>query len=147
MYTKQKLETLLKLDIIRFCIVGGTGFVINLMILVALGHLLRLPVFLAQMIGAEIALFSNFMLHNTWTYKARKTKKSFVRLLVGFHTVTWPAIIGSAIMVSVGVRILHLSKLFALVVSSAIALVWNFLWSKYIIWRDTSPKDVEKITV
>jgi len=34
----------------------------------------------------------------------------------------------------------------ALSVSSAIALVWNFLWSKFIIWKDVSSKEVKKLS-
>jgi dolichol-phosphate mannosyltransferase len=144
-YTKAQIGRLLKIDFIRFCIVGGTGFVINLVILVTLHSLLGLPVYIAQFFGAEIALFSNFMLHHHWTYKSHVVEKSIPKLIVQFHASSWPAIIGSTLMVSAGVKLLHFNELLALAVSSAIALGWNFAWSKYIIWRDMSSKDVSKV--
>ena len=144
-YTKEQLQRLLKIDFIRFCIVGGTGFLINMAILATLTHGFRLPVFAAQFIGAEVALFSNFMLHHHWTYKHNKVEKSLTSLLVQFHATSWPAIIGSTIMVSSGVEVFHLNAYVALMVSSVTALLWNFGWSKYVIWRDVGEKEIEEI--
>lgn len=141
-YTRSQLNRLLKIDFIRFCIVGGTGFVINLVILLALRKFFGAPVFVAQFFGAEIALFSNFMLHHHWTYKDNHVEKSVPTLILQFHASSWPAILGSTVMVSVGVKVLHFNELLALVVSSIIALGWNFAWSKYVIWRDLPSKSV-----
>jgi dolichol-phosphate mannosyltransferase len=144
-YTRSKLRHLLKIEFVRFCIVGGTGFVINFIILTILHRLLNFPVFIAQLIGAEIALFSNFMMHHHWTYKAHKVEKTITKLVIQFHATTWPAILGSALMVTGGEKILHLDNLLALAVSSIIALLWNFVWSKYVVWRNITPLEVEKI--
>jgi dolichol-phosphate mannosyltransferase len=144
-HTKARLQHLIKLDFIRFCIVGGTGFVINFFILTVLHNFLDFPVFLAQLIGAEVALFSNFMMHHHWTYKAHRVEKTKLTLIIQFHASTWPAIIGSTLMVTAGEKLLHFSDLLALAVSSAIALLWNFSWSKYVVWRDVTPKEIEKI--
>lgn len=144
-YTKKQLTKILKIDFVKFCIVGGLGFVINFTILGVLHKVLDWPLIIAQLIGAEIALFSNFLLHHHWTYKNR-SKRSLTSLIIQFHAVSWPAILGSTVMVSFGVRVLHLSDFLALAASSAIALVWNFAWSKYVIWRKITPSDIEKIT-
>lgn len=144
-YTTRKIKRLLKIDFVRFSIVGGTGFVINFIILITLTKFFGFSTAIAQLIGAETALFSNFMLHNNWTYKSKHVKKSISSLLIQFHATTWPAILGSTLMVSLGVEVFHLSKLLALVISSAIALLWNFGWSKFVIWREVSNKQVENI--
>ena len=144
-YTRDRFRHLIKIDFVRFCIVGGTGFVINFIILIILHKYLKVPVFVAQLIGAEIALFSNFLMHHHWTYKEHKVDKSIQKLLIQFHASTWPAIVGSALMVTAGERIFHLSNLLALMVSSVIALLWNFGWSKYVIWRSITPTEIERI--
>lgn len=97
-YTREQIKRLLKIDFVRFCIVGGTGFVINLIILTALHRWVSMPIFFAQLIAAEIALFSNFILHHNWTYKNNKVKKSIPTLLLQFHVTSWPAILGSAVI-------------------------------------------------
>lgn len=141
-YTRDKVLRLLKIDFIRFCIVGGTGFTINLIFLVSLTKFFGLSTAIAQLIGAEIALFSNFLMHHHWTYKSHNVKKSFKSLIIQFHATTWPAILGSTLMVSVSVSVFHLSKLVALIISSVISLMWNFFWSKYVVWRDVTDKEV-----
>lgn len=144
-YTQARFQHLIKIEFVRFCIVGGTGFVINFIILTILHRLLNFPVFIAQLIGAEVALFSNFMMHHHWTYKSHKVEKTITKLVIQFHATTWPAVLGSALMVTAGEKLLHLNNLLALAVSSIIALLWNFVWSKYVVWRNITPLDIEKI--
>lgn len=144
-YMGEKFRHILKLDFVRFCIVGGTGFVINLILLTIFNKVLNIPIFIAQLLAAEIALFSNFMLHHNWTYKHRRIQKSLASLIVQFHATSWPAILGSSIMVSLGVRVLHFNSILALVIASAIALGWNFGWSKFVVWRNVTPKEIEEI--
>jgi putative flippase GtrA len=140
----KSIQRLLKIDFVRFCIVGGVGFCINFALLIGLTKFARLPVFWAQLIGAEVALFCNFMLHHNWTYRHRKVKKSIGTLLAQFHATSWPAIVGSTLMVAGGVRFLHLTKLVALVVSSVVALAWNFTWSKFVVWRSVTEREIEE---
>jgi len=92
-------------------------------------------VFVAQLLSGEVALFSNFILHHHWTYKGHNVSKTIGRLLVEFHITSWIAIVGSAALVTAGVSLLHLHYFVALVISSIIALGWNFGWTKFVIWR------------
>lgn len=144
-YTKTQLARLLKIDFVRFCIVGGSGFFINLAILTGTHRLFNFPIPLAQFIGAEIALFSNFLLHDRWTYKKHKVDKTKKTLIIQFHASTWPAIIGSTLMVSAGVKVFDLTEIEALIISSVVALGWNFVWSKYVIWRDVKVENLEEV--
>jgi dolichol-phosphate mannosyltransferase len=131
---------LLKVDFVRFCIVGAIGFAINLAILTLLYRTFHSPLIVSQLIAGEIALFSNFLFHHHWTYRANKVRKAISVLIVQFHVTSWMAIIGSALMVTAGVEILDLNYFMALVLSSATALLWNFGWSKFVIWRKRSPE-------
>lgn len=129
------MNQLLKIDFVRFCLVGALGFVINYILLTLLYKILHSPLFLAQLVAAEVALFSNFIFHHHWTYKASKVRKTITTLIVQFHLTSWVAIVGSALIVSFCVRELGLNYGIALILSSAIALAWNFAWSKFVIWR------------
>lgn len=132
----------LHFDFVRFGLVGASGFLLNLAILTFLHKLLGVPVFVAQLIGAEIALFSNFILHDRWTYKRNNVTKALSQLLVQFHLTSWVAIIGSALLVSFFVNVMHLSDFIALVISSVIAMGWNFATSKFYVWRhEHQPKE------
>ncbi len=144
-YTRAQIVRLLKIDFVRFCIVGGLGFTINLVILMFLNKVLGFHIFISQFIGAEVALFSNFLLHHHWTYKHHKVDKEKHRLFIQFHLTSWPAILGSASMVTLCERFLHFNNLSALAVSSVVALMWNFLWSKYVVWRKITNEEIEGI--
>lgn len=132
------MEKIIRHHFVRFCLVGALGFVINYLILTLLYKLLGIPVFIAQLVAAEIALFSNFLLHHNWTYKGHGVQKGIGQLLIQFHASSWVAIVGTAGIISFCVDYLHLHYFPALVIASVLALGWNFLWSKYVIWRHHS---------
>jgi len=136
------MRRLLQSDFIRFCIVGSLGFFINFAILTLLYKVFHSPLFISQIIAAEIALFSNFMFHHHWTYKANHVRKTLSKLIVQFHLTTWFAVIGSALIVSAGVHVLHLHYFPSLVLASGTALLWNFGWSKFVIWRQHTPHEI-----
>ncbi len=138
------MQKILKIDFVRFCIVGTLGFVINFVILTLLYRKFHSPLFISQLIAAEIALFSNFMFHHHWTYKASKVRKTMTRLIVQFHLTSWVAVIGSAAIVSGGVHILHLHYAASLVLASGLAMVWNYGWSKFVIWRKHTPHEAHE---
>ncbi len=138
------INELLDKDFVRFCVVGGLGFVINFALLTVLYRIMNAPLFLSQLVAAEVSLFNNFLLHHHWTYKKNNSVKSLRRLVVQFHATSWIAIVGSAALVSTGVHAFNLNYVVSLVISSVVALGWNFFWSKYVIWKhhdDVGHKD------
>lgn len=137
---RKSLQKLLKIDFVRFCIVGTSGFIINAVLLTILNKDLHSP-FVTQLIAAEIALFSNFLFHHHWTYKANKTRKTISTLIIQFHATSWVAIVGSTFLVTIGILYLHLAPVVALAISSAVVLFWNFGWSKFVIWRKPISKE------
>ncbi len=130
------MRKILKVDFVRFCIVGGIGFLVNFLLLTLLYKILSIPLFIAQLISAEIALFGNFLLHHNWTYKEKRSAKTVKTLLIQFHASSWAAILGTAIIVSVCVNHFKMDYIVALALAGVAALFWNFVWSKYVIWRD-----------
>lgn len=139
------IQQLIRLDFVRFCIVGVSGFVINLILLKMLSESLKINIFIAQLISSEISLFSNFIMHNYWTYKHKRVTKTIPMLLWQFHATSWIAILGSALIVGGLVSWLKMDKVIALVIASVIALGWNFVWTKFVIWRHEQEEQTEEI--
>lgn len=125
----------MRFDFVRFCMVGATGFLINFCLLTLTFKILGMPIFIAQLISGEISLFSNFLLHDRWTYKHKNVTKRLRHLLWQFHVTSWIAVAGSATLVSVCVHVFELNYVVSLIISSGTALFWNFTWTKYVIWR------------
>src|SRR3990172_9040991 len=105
-YIAGKVKDLHKIDFVRFCIVGTLGFIINFSLLTVFFKVLGFHIFVSQLLSSEIALFNN--------------------LLIQFHMSSWSAILGSAAIVTLSVRVFHLHYLVALVIASAVGLMWNF---------------------
>lgn len=131
------VKKLLGMDFVRFCIVGAGGFAINFALLTLCYKVLHWPLFLAQLLSGEMALFHNFILHHNWTYKDRRTLKTLKILLIQFHATSWFAIVLASVIVTLGVSVLRLHYVVALMIASSLGLLWNFLWSKYIIWSNS----------
>ena len=130
------VERLLRQDFVRFCVVGGVGFLINLVILKLLHDAWHWPIVLATLIGAEVAYFSNFLFHNSWTYKhGQRAEKSFRRLLVQFHLSAWSGMLLNTVIVYVAVVMFRQDSAVGLIIASLIVLFWNYFWTKFYIWR------------
>lgn len=94
---------LLNSSFIRFCVVGGTGFLINLIGL-ELFYRLGFKPFIATAIGAEFAIISNFILNNYWTFSHKKIAKheNKLRKFIQFNTVSFGALLIQAFIVGIG---------------------------------------------
>jgi len=120
-------------DFIRFCIVGAFGFTVNAAMLTFWLKLVGLPLILASLISAEGAFLCTFILHKRWTYTAPVTKTGR-QLLVEFHGSAWLGMLLSTLLIYVLVRA-GLHFLVAQPRASVIVLFWNFIWTKFYIWR------------
>ena len=72
---------------IKFLIVGGTGFIVQLL-MIDLFIRLGSEQFVASMVGGEAAILSNFLLNNMWTFndtKSIKEQGGFFQRLVKFN--------------------------------------------------------------
>jgi dolichol-phosphate mannosyltransferase len=92
--------------LIKFLFVGGTGFVLQF-VLTLLCIKLALAQFVATMIGAEIAILSNFFLNNFWTFQDTKHIKeqgSIVSRLIKFNFASISSIVIQGIAAYLAVR-------------------------------------------
>lgn len=125
---------MLAIDTVRFVIVGGLGFIINLTVLTVMHGAFGLPVAISQIIGAETAILSNFYLHSIWTYKGA-TEKPLGTRLAQFHASAWVGSGITSVLLIICVNHLHVFYPVALVIGSLGGMIWNYLWTKFVIFR------------
>ncbi len=116
---------------VRFCLVGGTGTAINTTVLYSLARGLGLPLPVSSAMAVELAVLSNYLLNDRFTFAARRP--SFRRLakfnitsLAGLGvnvTIIW-------ILARHGVYFLA-----ANLVGIAAAVVVNYTFSVAWVWR------------
>ncbi len=89
---------------VKFVIVGGTGFIVDSIILYVLAIKLHFPPWLAKLISAEAAIFNNFTLNNFWSFSHKQIdegKRNFVKGLTKFNIVS----LGNIVIQTVGITI------------------------------------------
>lgn len=123
---------------LKFCVVGTIGFIIN-----ALG----LELFYragfrpgpAAAGGGEIAIISNFILNNVWTFSAKKItslSQLFLKFLQ-FNLTSIGAVLIQGVVVGLGTSVLGDETRFLFMAASIIFLVVPYNWLIYsrIIWK------------
>ncbi len=125
----------------KFLVVGGIGFIIQLIVYRTLISATTLPLGLANLFSAQLAIFSNYNLNNLWTFKHEKTKNltAYVVKMIGFFASsnTGVIIIQSG-LVQLGE--LLFGRKYPLpyvyfVLATGVLLIYNFSMYRFVIWR------------
>ena len=76
---------------IKFCVVGGSGVLVDMTVLylVADPTTLAWNLTAAKVCSAEVALLNNFLWNEVWTFRcaAKCARGGWMRRLVGFHAI------------------------------------------------------------
>lgn len=142
----------------RFCVVGFTGFIINtlgLEIFVRLG----LRPSISGMFGAEIAIISNFILNNYWTFAAKKIvslKKAPVKFIqfnitsigavfIQGGTIELGTLVFGGLMNSIFFGVLtpywgHNGYRVFYIIGVGFGLIWNYFMYTTFIWKTRKSK-------
>ena len=133
---------------IKVCLVGGIGAVIQF----SLFNSLRLKISpeYANTIAVEIAVISNFIINNTWTFKEEKIKFSQIGKLIvkflQFNLVSLGSIFIQFLVMKIGISTLRRSFLLEnafVAVGILIGLLWNYTMYTKLIWKKA--KNAKKI--
>jgi dolichol-phosphate mannosyltransferase len=168
--TVARISELLASRIFKFLVVGGIGFIVNIVfynlfkllnlwtiigsaIGVSVGEGLLSNIFsnegLAVILAAEVAILSNYIWNNVWTFQDRKIAgvTQHVRKFLQFNVGSLGSVIIQYITMQIGVRLLGVFTLLTLaglsiasdniylVVGVLIGMIWNFVIYSKVIWR------------
>ncbi len=123
----------------KFLVVGGIGFVINYVLLVVLSTKFGLDHSVANLIGAFVAIFSNFNLNNLWTFKEEKISSVgmyFWKLGQFYATSAFGVIFIQTGTIFLGDKFIgpQYYQIYFLV-GTGLLLIWNFTVYSKIIWK------------
>lgn len=143
-FASLKLATILgimdKQRFIKFAIVGGTGFVVNF---VGLELLKRagLSTYFATLIATELAIVSNFIFNNIWTFsdKAIKSIKDIIPQFIKFNVSSLFAVIVQPLIVAGATKFFGETSTirFAALVFALIFVIvpYNYIVYNLFIWK------------
>ncbi len=130
----------------RFCIVGGSGVVVDMAIIWLLADPMTLHwnLTLSKVIAAEVAIFNNFLWNDVWTFRGlgieqRGWGARLIRLLK-FNLICVAGIALSVLLLNVQVSLFKMNVYLANLVSIIVVSVWNFFMTLKFGWGRPSAK-------
>jgi putative flippase GtrA len=116
------------LQLVRFGIVGGVGFVINIAVYALCVHGATLDYHVAGVVAWLVAVLNNFVLNRHWTFDARAGRAHFQAMR--FFVVSLAALGVSQLLLTVFVESAGMPKVAAQALAVAASMPLNFLGNK-----------------
>lgn len=113
----------------KFGIVGASGVIINTVVLWLLTHGLNVYYLIASPIAIEVALCSNYLLNNNWTFLDRRAGFVTWAGLARYHAVSLGGMLINVGILHVLVTWTGMPVVAANLVGIGVATIWNFVLS------------------
>lgn len=123
----------------KFLVVGGIGFILQAVILRVLVEGSYFVPAVASLIGAVVAIFSNYNLNNLWTFKSEKATnlfQYFSKMLKFYATSAIGVIVIQTGIIFLGDTFIGRKYYFIyFIIGTGFLLIYNFLMYRFVIWR------------
>jgi putative flippase GtrA len=116
------------LQLVRFGLVGGVGFVVNVAVYALFVHSVGLDYRAASVVAWLVAVINNFVLNRHWTFDARDGRAHFQALR--FLVVSLVAEACSLLVLTLLVQDANVAKIPAQALAVAASMPLNFLGNK-----------------
>jgi len=127
-----------KQKIIKFGIVGGTGFVVNFVFL-RVFRSLGLSELFVWVFATELAIINNYIFNNIWTFKDNEIKglKAIILKFLQFNLTSAGALLIQSVAGPIGTRLIGEQYDFIVlaVVVAFLVLPYNYLMYTKVIWK------------
>src|SRR6266545_5324804 len=124
----------------KFCIVGGTGVMVDMGIiwLLASSSMLRWNLSLSKVIAAEVAIFNNFIWNDVWTFRGLGAERTaglqrLIRFLK-FNLICLTGITLSVLFLNIQAFWLGINVYLANFISIVLVSIWNFFMNLRFGW-------------
>lgn len=116
---------------IKFCIVGGIGTIVNLAILYAMVEFLKISYIFGATIAFVVAVINNYILNKLWTFKDKRTGKTFItKQWIKFLSISVISLGANLAALYLLVEFLNLWYIFAQIIAILASLGINFIGNK-----------------
>jgi putative flippase GtrA len=116
------------LQLVRFGLVGGVGFIVNVAVYALFVHSVGLDYRAASVVAWLVAVINNFVLNRHWTFDAGEGRAHFQALR--FLVVSLVAEAFSLLLLTLLVQGAHVAKIPAQALAVAASMPLNFLGNK-----------------
>lgn len=133
---EQRMKQIVTGSFGKFLVVGSIGFIINTVILEVFVHNGFHPA-AGSGLGAELAIISNFILNNSWTFGTRKVRGfDAIAKFLQFNATSLGAVLIQSGTVWIGSMVFGVSVYrWFYVIGVGIGLLWNYTMYSKVIWK------------
>jgi len=126
---------------LRFGIVGFSGVFVNMGVLYVLSDILNLEVNRSLIVAAELAIISNFLWNDLWTFgdisKRQPGNRQRLKRLLKFNTICLMGLILNLLLFNLLFNVCGMNKYLANLIAIATVTLWNFWLNMKLSWRVT----------
>jgi dolichol-phosphate mannosyltransferase len=129
-------------QLVKFCIVGGSGFVVNVSVFFVVNHLLGVHHIIAATLAFVVALFNNFWWNRHWTFGQHGARDHHAGFQAArFFTVSVAAFLVALAILQLLVSTTSLPATVAQAISIVAATPLNFVGNKMWTFARRAPRD------
>jgi dolichol-phosphate mannosyltransferase len=126
---------------LRFGVVGFSGVFVNMGVLYLLRNILHLELTRSLIVAAEMAIISNFLWNDLWTFgdisKRQPGNRQRLKRLLKFNTICLMGLILNVLLVNVMFNVFGMNEYLANLIAIAAVTLWNFWINMKLSWRVT----------
>jgi dolichol-phosphate mannosyltransferase len=137
---------LFKNSFVRFCMVGSCGVLIDMLTLFLLSDpsTLHWGLTRSKVVGAELALISNFLMNDAWTFAARigsnRGLGAKLQRFLKFNVLCGVGLLINVVILNILFNGAGMNRYAANIIAIALVTVWNYTLNLKLGWRSSSVK-------
>ncbi len=123
---------------IKFCIVGGIGFVVDFGISYLFINILHAAVWTATLISAESAIISNFLFNNYWSFSHKRSDNGMLWNFLKFNGISLGSIVIQAVGMQLSSNIFgkELWPIYKLIIIIFVIIPYSYIFYNKFVWKD-----------
>jgi dolichol-phosphate mannosyltransferase len=130
---------------LRFGVVGFSGVFVDMGVFYLLRNLLHLALTRSAILSSEVAIISNFLWNDLWTFgdisQRQPGKRRMFKRFLKFNVVCLMGLIINVLIVNFLFNVFHVNEYLAKLVAIAVVTLWNFWINLKLNWRVTETKN------
>lgn len=120
--------------LVRFCLVGGCGVLINMGALAMLVSVAGWKPVFAAPLATELAVLNNFILNDRWTFHDRHAGTRLLQRAARYNAITFGGLVLSVAILTALVHYPGLHYLVANLVAIGAGVLWNYAVNSRLTW-------------
>lgn len=123
---------------IKYCIVGFTGIIVNMLVLYFFTDILGIFYILSSMISYEVSIITNFLINDIWTFKEvivpGQSHSFLVRAMYFNYTMITGAIV-SILLLYIFTEFLSINYILSNMFAIVITVIYRYYASITLVWK------------